>query len=486
MLTERSDGVDCQWSNHTAHMAEEIANPATPPVSSETAAQPAQEAPLIRLDRADKLVFAATSLITVLVYLCTLAPEVTLGDSGVLATSGAYAGVPGPPAYPAWVIYSWLFTKLIPFSNLAWRIAFGSACATAVACGLIAQMISFAGNLLLTTSPNYLRLETKDRQMLRIGCGCVAGLCLAFSGTVWREAVIVSTWSFGLLIFTAILWFLTRCCFGASRCRWLYAALFLFGVLLTNNQEMLVSLPGFICLLLLRDPRLGRDVGFCALPLAALLMANSSMRVIPGLDYLLFANWPLTGAFAAGFLMVIIAILFTRSSSVLWKPALIGCLCLTCGWLFYLYPAIASMSTPPVNWGYPRNFEGFQWMFMRGQYEAFRSTLSPEHYIRQVFGILKMGGGDFGWLGSVVALIPLGLLLQPAQHARRWLLGLVAIEVCVSLAVVGMLNPDADRQTWNLMQAHFGPALTIVAVFMGIGLMQIGVMVARRATRLSA
>ena len=467
-------------------MAEETVNSPVQPVLPATPVLPVQDTPPARIGRADKLTFAATTLTALLVYLCTLAPEVTLGDSGVLATSGAYAGVPGPPAYPAWVIYSWLFTKLIPFSNLAWRIAFGSACATAVACGLVAQIISFAGNQLLATWPSYSRLQAKDRQTLRIVCGCIAGLCLAFSSSAWHEAVIISTWSFGLLLFTAILWFLTRCCFGVNRCRGLYAALFLFGVLLTNNQEMLVALPGFICLLLLRDPRLGRDVGFCILPLAALLMVNSSMRVISGFDYLLFANWPLTGAFAFGFLMVFVAILFTRSGSVLWKPALICSACLTCGWLFYLYPPIASMSTPPVNWGYPRNFEGFFWVLERGQYEAFRSTLDLERYAGQVFNTLKMGCGDFGWLCSLLALIPLSLLRQPAHHARRWLLGLVAIGACVSLALVGILNPSIDRQTWSVMQAHFGPALTIVAIFMGIGLMQIGAIVARPTARLSA
>lgn len=473
-------------------MAEDTPNPAVPPILAGPEIQPAHyvfPSSESASNHSDKLALGITTLLALLVYLFTLAPEVTLGDSGVLATSGAYAGVPGPPAYPAWVIYSWFFTKLIPFSNLAWRIAFGSACASAVACGLVAQIISFTGNQLLAAWPKYSRLEAKDRQMLRVTCGCIAGLCLAFSSTVWREAIIVSTWSFGLLLFAAILWFFTRCCFGARRVRSLYAALFLFGVLLTNNPEMLVALPGFICLLLLRDPSLGRDMGICTLLLAALLMCNSSMHVFPEFD-LTLENWPLTGSFAAGFLIILVTTFFTRSSRVLWKPALIGCLCLTCGWLFCFYPVIASMSTPPVNWGYLRNFDTFWWPLSRGHYEKCGCILTVHDYLRQIqqmFVMLKMTGSDFGWLGSVLALVPLCLLRQPTQLARRWLLGLVAIEICVFLALVGMLNPyDADRQSWSFMQAHFGPALTVVAIFMGIGLMQVGAMVARPTNRLSA
>jgi len=48
------------------------------------------------------------------VYLLTLAPEVTLEDSGELVTGAYYAGIPHPPGYPVWTIYSWLWTVLIP------------------------------------------------------------------------------------------------------------------------------------------------------------------------------------------------------------------------------------------------------------------------------------------------------------------------------------------------------------------------------------
>ena len=49
-----------------------------------------------------------------------MAPDVTLEDSGELSVGSFYAGVPHPPGYPVWTLYSWLFTQL-PISNIAFE-----------------------------------------------------------------------------------------------------------------------------------------------------------------------------------------------------------------------------------------------------------------------------------------------------------------------------------------------------------------------------
>ena len=60
-------------------------------------------------------------------YYLTLAPDLTLEDSGELAVGSFYAGVPHPPGYPVWTIFTYLFTVLVPYSNVAWRVALASA-----------------------------------------------------------------------------------------------------------------------------------------------------------------------------------------------------------------------------------------------------------------------------------------------------------------------------------------------------------------------
>ena len=75
------------------------------------------------------LAFALTTVVVMIGYFYTLAPDLTLEDSGELAVASYYAGVPHPPGYSVWTIYTWVFTWLFPFSNIAWRVALSSAVA---------------------------------------------------------------------------------------------------------------------------------------------------------------------------------------------------------------------------------------------------------------------------------------------------------------------------------------------------------------------
>src|SRR5437867_13348576 len=106
---------------------------------------PPPPTPLFR--KIDWFTLATTFILTWSVYFLTLAPEVTLEDSGELCTGAFYAGIPHPPGYPFWTIYAWVWTKLLPFGNVAWRVEVGEASAAAMACGLVALMVSRGGSM---------------------------------------------------------------------------------------------------------------------------------------------------------------------------------------------------------------------------------------------------------------------------------------------------------------------------------------------------
>src|SRR6202008_1474159 len=80
-------------------------------------AVPAQPAPLFRA--IDWCTFAVTTLLVFTGYFLTLAPDLTLEDSGELAVGSYYAGIPHPPGYPVWTIYTWFWSVLVPFKNIA-------------------------------------------------------------------------------------------------------------------------------------------------------------------------------------------------------------------------------------------------------------------------------------------------------------------------------------------------------------------------------
>src|ERR1051326_5654380 len=63
----------------------------------------------------------AVFLAALLVYIWTLAPTVTLVDSGELIVAAHGLGVAHPPGFPLWLILAHLFS-LIPIASIVFRI----------------------------------------------------------------------------------------------------------------------------------------------------------------------------------------------------------------------------------------------------------------------------------------------------------------------------------------------------------------------------
>ena len=82
---------------------------------------------------------------------------------------------------------------------------------------------------------------------------------------------------------------------------------------------------------------------------------------------------------------------------------------------FYVYmPIVSDLRNPPMNWGYPRTWEGFKHAIMRGQYEAikmpdFFSKTGFELFMKQLgfyFQDLRM---QFTLVAAALALLPFTL-----------------------------------------------------------------------------
>src|SRR5437588_4208918 len=128
--------------------------------------------------RSDWLSCLFTFLVMWVVYGLTLAPEVTLEDAGELVTGAVYAGIPHPPGYPVWTLYSWLWTVLVPVGNMAWRVALAQANAAAVACALITLIVSRGSSLLLESIDSLKGLAAKQQKAICMIAGVAAGLLM--------------------------------------------------------------------------------------------------------------------------------------------------------------------------------------------------------------------------------------------------------------------------------------------------------------------
>src|SRR5215468_9215392 len=127
-------------------------SPAKPgPAPSAGKPPPALPAPRPLFRKTDWLTFLITFAAVWIGYYLTLAPELTLEDSGELATGSMYAGIPHPPGYPVWSIYTWLWTALVPVGNMAWRVALAEATASALACALISLLVCRGSSFLMSS-----------------------------------------------------------------------------------------------------------------------------------------------------------------------------------------------------------------------------------------------------------------------------------------------------------------------------------------------
>src|SRR5437016_11618446 len=104
--------------------------------------------------RTELLCSGAVFLVALLLYTLTLAPTVTLVDSGELIVAAQGLGVAHPPGFPLWVMLAHL-ASLVPLGSVALRINFSSALFAALASAMLTLVVAelmITGSYLFSTS----------------------------------------------------------------------------------------------------------------------------------------------------------------------------------------------------------------------------------------------------------------------------------------------------------------------------------------------
>ena len=233
-------------------------------VKSKEAAKPAPVAPIKvppMFRKIDWLALLITFISVWAVYLWTLAPEQTLEDSGELCTGSFYAGIPHPPGYAFWSIYSWIWTVIVPFGNVAWRVEVGQSFASAMGCGLLALMVSRGGSMLIEGIEELKSIDRRWENAICIVSGVVAGMLLGLGHFMWKESVVVNRISiFGVPWMLAMLALIMRWMYAPHQRWYLYVAMLFYGWIATIHQSLILSAVGVQILIALILPRLGRDM----------------------------------------------------------------------------------------------------------------------------------------------------------------------------------------------------------------------------------
>jgi len=183
----------------------------------------------IRPFRAELLCAGLVFVATVLLYGWTLAPTVTLTDSGELIVVAHGLGVAHPPGFPLWTILAHL-ASLVPVGNVALRINFASAFFAALASAILTLAVAelmLAASYLATpkrkgkrtqrskTAAPYSAWGAKEDdsgldRLLVLAPAIGAGLVMGFSRTLWSYATIAEVYTLNTLLIFIIFFLMLR------------------------------------------------------------------------------------------------------------------------------------------------------------------------------------------------------------------------------------------------------------------------------------
>ncbi len=171
------------------------------------------------------------------VYALTLAPSVTLWDSGEFLSAMHSLGVPHPPGTPLYILVGNVWGKVLaPVLGFAQSVNLLSAVATATACGLIANLV----------------LRWTRNRAFAFAAAVTAGAM----SSVWLSANETEVYSIALFVSILILWCADRASTSGQR-RWLLLGAYVTGLGWAVHLTALLSVPAAIYLVAqMRNERL--------------------------------------------------------------------------------------------------------------------------------------------------------------------------------------------------------------------------------------
>ena len=380
----------------------------------------------IDLKKARFIASAFVFAVSFTLYYFTLAPTVTLVDSGELILAARNWGVPHPPGFPLYVLLAHA-ASVLPFGNIAVRIHFVSALFAALASAIMTLLVieamltnsnKRAENKTKTTTEKKSgqhtnekngNLEFNSNPIITIAPALIAGLLFAFSRTLWAYATIAEVYTLNALLIVTIFWLM----FGWRRDILRPGA----NQIVTSDRKLYIAALVF-----------GLAIGVHHVTVGLML---------PALAVLVFSTE---------------GIGFFKSKRILYA-ALIS----IAGLSIYIYLPLAASHSPLMNWGDPRTLERFWWHVTGKQYQAF-FNFSPS----RISEFLKLASREFGppWMPFALALAAAGFVnLFRRDRSFFWFLALI-ISADIGYCLCYEIAEDKD--------AYYLPAfisLTIAASF---------------------
>src|SRR6266576_769715 len=380
----------------------------------------------ISWSRAELLCGGTVFLAALLLYSWTLAPTVTLTDSGELIVVAQGLGVAHPPGFPLWVILAHLASR-VPLGNIAVRINFSSALFAALASAMLALVVAE----LMITIPYLLRPKKKSApqkkkredprfaDLLIWAPALGAGLLMAFSRTLWSYATIAEVYTLNTLLILIVLFLMLR---------W--------------RRYVLVDRPSTGSAITIHD----RGLYMAALVFGLALGVHHVTvgLILPALGILVYRTEGLR--------------FFTSRRLVYAALISIGALVAV-----YAYLPLAASRAPVINWGNPRSLQEIWWHVTGRQYRVFLS-FSPSMMGTQFVEFCRMLLREFGpaWLPLFLVLAFAGLRSAFRQDRTSFWFLFFIIVADLAYALSYEIAEDKD--------AYYLPTFISVAIAAGFGI----------------
>ncbi|MFZ5805785.1 MAG: protein O-mannosyl-transferase family [Verrucomicrobiota bacterium] len=439
----------------------------------------------------DGWVGLVAALISLVVYVYTAAPNVTLLDSGELLTAAIHFGVPHPTGYPLWTLGGWLFS-LLPLGNAAWEVNVFSGFCGAWAVGLTALLLSNTITWILSDDS-----QPQDDRLFQMSVwvSWAFGLAFALSVPMWTQCVIAEVYSLHALLVML---------FVCALYRWIrqpeanmpFVIMMFFYALAWSNHHLILSLTPvpLILLVLLRQNQVWEFILYLMLVGALGYLGFAFLADDPLTPHM---DDPATLHAAIRFLLCILVTLgiffWYQRKLPHWKYGALLILVMGLGFLPYGYMPLASSTNPPMNWGYAKEKAGFFWSINRSQYQGSLSVqlintvgkftgAAPE--IPKAFSqkkprleSLRMFAAtywskiveSYNFAGLACFAFAFLLILRVNFWRRAWILTMFMLFILAAFFEPFFNQPWLDNQGWMLQMPYHAYSFEMFALVAGLG-----------------
>ncbi len=403
-------------------------------------------------------------LISLLVYLRTMAASASFWDAGEFIATAYSLGIPHSPGTPLYVLVGRVFTLLPLPLSVAQKVNFLS-----VLCGALGVLFVY---LLIVRFLDYIsgKSTSGTDTLVKVASALVGALFLAFSSTYWVNAIEAEVYAMSCFLMGFMTWL---------GLRWekypespkataiIYLLFYLLAMSVGFHLGTILAFSGIFFFVWLTPKKPFSNFEF--------LIACLGVGIFVA-DATLYREGTATLVLLAIFLLLVIWLYFNKSPFTAICAALF-----VLGLSVHLYLLIRSGLNPAIDEGDPETWRSLYFALRREQYPPINPFARKASFLFQLQHFNNYYQSQFEMFTKYVgrlnigAIIPLGLGIwgmvdQFTKNKKSFIMLFVTFFV-TSLGLIVFLNfSDAEVRERDYF---YSPAFYYFAIFIGIGVASI-------------